>query len=194
MPFCQKNNSSQWLAFLCPLLTSARSCAGMELWCYGLPQPSPWAFSTRSPGMGRYLLRCTVGMLAWVWWCVIGMATCNKHLSSHAIKTGKSHNSSPGSTQEMLSALCHSCCPCSSYFPGRERLVFIEEHLIFLTSVAEVSRELKSNVYSPEWIDDDLGATCGERYVRSCGSYNTVQLPEQNKPTLCNWPTLRIFF
>ena len=46
------------------LFSTARTCAGMELWHYGLLQSSPWTFSTRSPGMGLYLQRCTAGMLA----------------------------------------------------------------------------------------------------------------------------------
>lgn len=64
-----------------------------------------------------------------------------------------------------------------------------------------------SGVSSPEWINADPGAsdkllfrsglfgvTCGEQHLRSCCSYNTVQLPQQNQPTLCNWPHLRYFF
>lgn len=70
---------------------------------------------------------------------------------------------------------------------------------MFITSVAEMSPELKSDVLSPEWINADLGesdkflsrsgllgATCGEQYIRSCvSSLNGIS------PALCNWPILR---
>lgn len=139
----------------------------------------------RSPGMRVYLARCTAGMLVWVWWCVIGMATCrsgSKHCSGYAIKLGRSHSSLHGSPQEMLSSLCHSCLPCCFYSIGWKRLVLTEECLIFLTSVAEMSPELQSDVWSPEWINANLGAsntflfrssllgaTCGEQHAITCG-------------------------
>lgn len=61
------------------------------------PFPPPW-------DGGLNLLRCSAGMLAWVWG-VIGMFTCrssNGQLSSHAIKLGGSCRSLPGSLQGKL--------------------------------------------------------------------------------------------
>lgn len=110
------------------------------------PATFSWAFPTRNPGMGAWLPRQTAGTLAGAWCCWVGMATRrsgDKHLSGHATWRGRSHGSPRASPQEMLSAPCHSCYPCSPSVPGWERLAFTEERLIFLSSVAEMSPELE---------------------------------------------------
>lgn len=82
-----------------------------SLWSYGgaVAVQTPVFFSLclfHHLGMGLNLPSCSAGMFVYVWW-VTGMSTrrsSNKHLSSHAIKLGRSCRNLPGSLQGNLFA------------------------------------------------------------------------------------------